>query len=844
MGDVKVSVLVPVYNAEKYLPTCLDSIINQSMREIEIICVNDWSTDGCKEILQHYARLDSRIRIIAHDYNKGAMQSRKTGILASHGEYILFVDSDDRIEKDCCLDLYAEALKTGADIVHFCSSIDGCAQEEEAVGALKDSLLPFPGELYTSDILISCFDRASYRYTLWNKLFRRSIAIEAVAFIGDERCDLSDDLYLYFLIAYFAKLYIGMSGCSYYTYRYGAGISTSQIRDLSGFEKLCAQSIVVEHIKQFLADQGALASYQQMHNRISKMLIDECVWRWFRELSNSDSALGFDMMVDYWGASNVIESVSELFWSQPELVAKKVEVAKTLRFHGRPTRVIGVFYVSLRHGGTERVIASLISIWQKMGYDVVLFTDEEPKSDDYAVDADYKRVILPGCFDMNPQHYRLRTKRLREAVIAHNIDVFVHCAGSSDILLLDLMTIKSASIPVVVVCHEAFSASLTYLGEVFYRKLSVYKFADKLVVLSRTDVTFWRELGINAVYIPNPPSFSIEDVVPSRLDTNNVLWIGRLSEEKQCLEAVRIFSIALKDVPHAKLFILGKAASPQALTRLKDEISLLGIEEDVIICGHVVEMGYFYSLAAVYLLTSYTESFSMTLLEARAYGIPTVMYEIPHLELVRSGDDIVSVDQGNRNAAATAIIKLLKDYRYRACLGSRARKGTEVFLNTANLSEGWNDVLRFSELEEAVAGARNQISEFGMILEAILFHYKMGVESKLKAERAWLESEKAWYASERERVDEARAWHVSEMERVQNEILAIKNEEAKTGEYVKDLEVAYSTLVRFIPLHILKRIAEFICSFASLIKSERLNDVGRNLWNYQRSLTLVVKPRK
>lgn len=112
----KVSVLVPVYNVEKYLMQCLDSIIKQTLRNIEIICVNDGSTDSSLDILKKYAKKDRRIKIINKE-NGGLPSARNAGLDAATGEYVSFIDSDDYIQPDMLATLYSNAKKTGAEIV-------------------------------------------------------------------------------------------------------------------------------------------------------------------------------------------------------------------------------------------------------------------------------------------------------------------------------------------------------------------------------------------------------------------------------------------------------------------------------------------------------------------------------------------------------------------------------------------------------------------------------------------------------------------------------------------------------------------------------------------------------
>ena len=114
---LKVSVVVPVYNTEKYLPKCLDSLLGQTLADIEVICINDASTDGSLDVLKKYAKNDDRIKVIDFTENKGVSVARNVGIDQAMGEYIGFVDSDDFVDLDFYEKLYNKVLETDADVV-------------------------------------------------------------------------------------------------------------------------------------------------------------------------------------------------------------------------------------------------------------------------------------------------------------------------------------------------------------------------------------------------------------------------------------------------------------------------------------------------------------------------------------------------------------------------------------------------------------------------------------------------------------------------------------------------------------------------------------------------------
>ncbi len=114
---VKVSVIIPVYNVEEYLRRCLNSVCNQTLKDIEIICVNDCSPDNSLEILKEYATKDKRIKIINFEENKGVAIARNTAINLAQGEYLGFVDSDDYVDLDFYEKLYDKAKGENAELV-------------------------------------------------------------------------------------------------------------------------------------------------------------------------------------------------------------------------------------------------------------------------------------------------------------------------------------------------------------------------------------------------------------------------------------------------------------------------------------------------------------------------------------------------------------------------------------------------------------------------------------------------------------------------------------------------------------------------------------------------------
>lgn len=117
--NINVSVVIPVYNAEKYLFDCLNSLINQSFRDLEIICVDDCSTDNSLNILDYFSNKDNRIKVLYNSYKMGPGASRNKGIEIASGEYIQFLDSDDWLDEECIQKLYVQAKNNNLDVLMF-----------------------------------------------------------------------------------------------------------------------------------------------------------------------------------------------------------------------------------------------------------------------------------------------------------------------------------------------------------------------------------------------------------------------------------------------------------------------------------------------------------------------------------------------------------------------------------------------------------------------------------------------------------------------------------------------------------------------------------------------------
>lgn len=163
----KFSVIVPVYNVEKYLPACLDSLINQTLTDIEIICINDGSKDGSLDILKNYANKDKRIKIINQE-NQGVSSARNNGISVANGQYLAFLDGDDFFDTTLLEKSYKEITKKNADILIF-GTYEVNPDEHKNIRWDAQLLQDFATEKFSvaqMDLFIHLL------HSLWDKVYR------------------------------------------------------------------------------------------------------------------------------------------------------------------------------------------------------------------------------------------------------------------------------------------------------------------------------------------------------------------------------------------------------------------------------------------------------------------------------------------------------------------------------------------------------------------------------------------------------------------------------------------------------------------------------------------------
>lgn len=275
--NIRVSIIMPVYNVEKYLRQCLDSLFSQTLEEIEIIAVNDGSTDNCLQILEEYQRRKPHIMKVYTTKNCGVSHARNYGMTKAIGQYVLFVDSDDFIEKDMCEKLYNKAVADNNDIV-ICTRYN--VYEDIHTGVLKRDHIKLEHINSSFNLYENKYELAHILPFPWDKLFKREL-LEDMEFPLNMRFE---DLVFVYQVVVKAKN-IGVVDEPLYNYR-----KTTQGGFLNTFSKQTLDIIkAFELVFNYMVKYGYMDHY---HDELEFICARHFLFRYITLFKNENRGKG------------------------------------------------------------------------------------------------------------------------------------------------------------------------------------------------------------------------------------------------------------------------------------------------------------------------------------------------------------------------------------------------------------------------------------------------------------------------------------------------------------------------------------------------------------------------
>lgn len=712
----KVSIIVANYNNAAYLAKAVNSLCGQTLKDIEIIVVDDASTDNSLAVLQKLSANDPRIAIIALADNQSQHMARKTGVAIAHGDYIMFLDSDDYYEPDACEIAYG-AIARGYDIVTFGVNIIESPEIDAkwAWGMGRYLNGGEAGEYRGQEISNAMFNRNAPCKTLWCKIYRRAIVQSAFAQMVDGNFPSAQDVYEIAAIALLSQTMLKIPDrlCNY---RLGSGHSTA-VDDATSIFSALAATLIDRPLRQLLRANGNEGLYEGLTASIYRSAIDALLER----VTSTQVSQYFNMLASNLGILQLISRFMSLSHANRMRLAEKFRYYETEVDSTRLFKSVGILYSVLVNGGAERVIWEQAPILLDMGYKVTVFL-ERPHANDARFAPEIEIVYIGQMGNAN--NLRAHLVSLELQLRAHPVDVMFCHACYDESLLWQAMLIKFMRVPVVFFAHSAFFRRLLHPESEYslQEHVAIMGCADKVAVLSPYEETFYRINGADAICIANPvrmptPDWQFVDNFAQR--KNNIISFGRLGERTKCSrDCLHILRLLLPINQDLRLTLIGSFNSEKAEEEFRKYARMLHVENNIIITGWIEEPWRHIDNAAILLSTAWHESFGLTICECQARGLPVVMYDMPIMPADANGS-IIRIEHGDHAAAADAICGILANPGRWRKLSDEARSHARAF-SAANYALNLRNMLTTFRVQSALTSGSPRM--YSTILRTLAFY--------------------------------------------------------------------------------------------------------------------------
>lgn len=682
------TIVMPVSGDESTVAMALESALAQSLADIEIVCVDDASTDGTAAVLERFRQRDQRVRILRHERNLSALQARRTGVLAAHADHVMFLDGDDELAPDAAAIAIAQAQATDADIVGFGVTV---VERDGRTGSPYELRLQPPQHpLAGDDVLRALFPVGKpAQGQLWRFLFRTLILQDAYDLLPNNlELTRVNDLPLLLLTATLATSYAAVPN-KLYRYHFGRGASGHRVDSVERARFYTGAIASVDAISPAVETLAATRNDPRLvQDTYASVRLSIIGYVCFQLVELSDDAVLDGALMHLHtvaGGHDIVRAAARFY---PATLS-------ALKFHAswqgmpeKPVRGILLVTSTLRTGGVSSVLASQARYLHEAGYEVTVV----------ARNAGSDASVLPGgisFIELSSRQLPAQLEQWSEICRTHKIDLVIdHQVLYTDAWPEFALMARAEGAATIGWLHN-FVARPVYDGN---ERLTLIERCSpalaQLITLSPLDVAYFRLRGIEHVaYLPNPPSpLMLESTGGTQAKSAptellKLVWWGRLEQRtKQVRELVEVgVQLRCLGVPFS-LAIIGPDWDDVTAKRLNTLARRRGVGGAVSAIGPLRGAALVAAIdrADAFVSTSIIEGYQLTIAEAQSRGLPVFMYDLPWLSLVQDNHGVVAVPQGDARGLAVRLADVLVNSdRYaqlsQASLEAAARAGAYDF---------------------------------------------------------------------------------------------------------------------------------------------------------------------
>lgn len=666
-----VSIVMPVFNDEIWISEALESCLRQTLNAVEVICVDDASTDATASIIEQYQQRESRVKLIRQETNQAAFQARRVGIQAAEAPYVLFLDGDDELEHTAAETALAQAQESEADVVGFGVSVIG--PRGNAIGGYQKRLRPPQKEIEGEEILRTFFPVGKpAQGQLWRYLFSTELLRGAYSLLQEDLVLVRvNDLPITFLAMATAQKYSYVPE-KLYRYYFRRGGSGHNVTELSEFE---FYSRGIDSVEQMAPAVRALAR----RSPDPEPLLDgyetarlSIIGNVLTYLLNSTSE---DHYADYFSYLHNKVSETEVVLAAadyaPEVLDMLAKHGPRIKLADRKVKSVLLTTKSLTTGGVSLVLLAQARYLSEAGYQVTIAAQRRGSILDDLPEG-VRFVEITG------RKLSTRLAQWAEVCTLHEVDVVIdHQILYSRNWHTYALMARAVGVPTIGWVHNFALRPVYDLKNMITFIQERANSLATLVTLSPLDVSFWKLRGIrHTEFLPNPPSPMLLEAAASEVDKTaphepiELIWWGRLEEHtKQVRQLLSVAGQLRRMGVDFRMRIIGPDWPGLTAEQLSEEAEKRRLGEHVDVAGPLRGQALLDAIdsADLFVSTSIIEGYQLTLAEAQVRGLPVAMYELPWLTVVQGNEGIITAPQGDAEALAKQIRDVAADpARYKA----------------------------------------------------------------------------------------------------------------------------------------------------------------------------------
>jgi len=663
-GPPRVSIVMPLFNDEEFVAAAITSCLRQSLADIEVICVDDASTDSTADIVEGLAHADPRVRLIRQPANRSAFEARRAGILAATAPFVLFLDGDDQLAPRAAEMALRAAHAKSADVVGFGVSI--VTDDSPVPGRFQAALQPKFKELVAPAIVPALFPVGEVANGhLWRYLFARHLLERAYAPLSSPLAFYrANDLPVSLLALTYARKYVSIPE-RLYQYHFRRGTSGHRIGDVDRFRFLMSGIDPITAVRDAVAaaveatenTQATLDSYESARLHIIGSVLRSCLLETSGELQRTC----LELLEAKVGRVDLVRAGAAFCGEALPAIARLFDEPTP---PSAPIKSVLLMTAHLDTGGLQAVLIDQAVSLVAAGY-LVTIAVRRGTERSIALPESVEIVVLNGgLLEHLDQLTEICRDRDVDAIIDHHILY-------NDIWPWYALVALTSGVPMIGWMHNFalrpifdHSQRASFLAE--YARLLLV-----MVTLSSVDVAYWKLQGVaRVVHLPDPApplaraalaTTPQRDYDGGRLE---LAWWGRLDgPTKQVDHLIAIATELRARGVDFRMRIIGPDSKNLHAHDLREAAVAAGVEDVVELLGERDPHELLTVLSDTDLLvsTSAIEGFQLTIVEAQAMGMPVVMYDLPWLATVRGNPGVITSAPNDPGRLAEEITRLAND---------------------------------------------------------------------------------------------------------------------------------------------------------------------------------------